>query len=71
MDQICGNCLNAYNSPHDADVHCANREWLQQFHPEVCTVVARRETCGTWQRRNVQQKPLVFGQAVQLNMYQQ
>lgn len=70
MNQTCSNCLNAYNSPHDADVHCVNREWMQQFQPHLRTTVAHDETCGTWQRRNEQQKPLVFTQPVQLRLFE-
>lgn len=65
----CGNCLNAYNSPLDADVHCVNREWQQQFVPGLRTKVARSETCGTWQQRNERQKPLVFSQPVQAELF--
>lgn len=69
MNQSCSNCLNAYNSPHDADVHCVNREWWQQFAPHVRTTVARDETCGTWQQRKDSQKPLVFTQPVQTELF--
>lgn len=69
MGQTCENCLNAYKSPHDGDVHCVNREWQQQFVPDLRTTVGRNVTCGTWQRRNEQQKPLVFGQPVQLELF--
>lgn len=57
MKQTCENCLNSYNSPHDGDVHCCNREWRQQFEPHLRTTVARNETCTTWQRRSEQQRP--------------
>ena len=70
MTQTCSNCLNAYNSPHDRDVHCVNREWTQQYQPHLRTTVARDETCGTWQRRNDSQKPLVFSQPVQTELFE-
>ena len=70
MPQTCSNCLNAYNSPHDRDVYCVNREWMQQYQPYLRTTVASDETCGTWQRRNEQQKPLVFSQPVQLGLFE-
>lgn len=70
MAHICGNCLNAYNSPHDTDVHCVNREWMQQYKSHLRTIVARNETCGTWQRRNEAQQPLVFCQPVQLELFE-
>ncbi len=69
MNQSCSNCLNAYNSPHDADVRCVNREWRQQFEPHIRTTVARDETCGTWQQRKDSQKPLVFSQPVQTELF--
>ena len=70
MPQTCSNCLNAYNSPHDADVHCVNREWIRQHRPHIRTTVACDEPCGTWQRRNDTQKPLVFSQPVQLGLFE-
>ena len=69
MAQICNNCLNAYNSPHDRKVHCINKEWLQQSNPGTITIVTRNETCGTWQQRKANQKQLVFNQPVQLELF--
>ena len=72
MDRIksCSNCLNAYQSPHDRDVHCVNREWLKQSHPNTRTVVTSNETCGTWQQRNQTQKALMFTQPVQTELFE-
>jgi len=70
MAQTCENCLNAYNSPHDGDVHCCNREWQQQFEPHLRTTVARNETCTTWQRRSEKQRPLVFSRPVQTELFE-
>lgn len=70
MPQTCSNCLNAYNSPHDRDVHCYNREWRQQFEPHLRTTVARTETCSTWQQRSEQQRPLVFSRPVQKDLFE-
>lgn len=70
MTKTCSNCLNAYNSPHDADVHCVNREWWHQSCPHIRTTVARNETCTTWQQRKDNQKPLVFNQPVQLELFE-
>lgn len=69
MTQACNNCLNAYNSPHDRKVHCINKEWLQHSNPSIITIVTRNETCGTWQQRKANQKPLVFNQPVQLELF--
>ncbi len=69
MEHICANCLNAYNSPHDKDVHCCNREWLAENIPGYRTTVAADESCGTWQQRNKNQKTLVFPKSVQLTIF--
>lgn len=68
MIQTCRNCLNAYNSPHQSEPLCYNKEWLAQFQPIDCTV-RPNEACGTWQRRNDSQPPVRFAQAVQLSLF--
>lgn len=66
MERICSNCLNAYNNPYTPHVLCVNREWEQQFDPDVRICVGANETCGTWSERRSDQKPLVFSGPVQL-----
>ena len=66
-DQFCENCLNAYNSPHCADVLCWNKEFQAQFW-KVDITVRPGETCGTWQRREENQPKLVFSKSLQLKL---
>ena len=64
MTRTCSNCLNAYNNPYTHEVRCWNREWLAEFDPKVKTSVGPDETCGTYQMRAANQKPLVFKKLV-------
>lgn len=66
MERICKNCLNAYNSPYTADVLCWNKEWEQQFKPDMKTSVSAHESCEAFTQRNPKQKPLYFARPTQL-----
>ena len=66
MENICKNCLNAYNSPYTPDVLCVNKEWESQFNPAMNTSVSPDETCGTFQQRKPEQKSLYFSHPTQL-----
>ena len=67
--RTCSNCLNAYNSPHYSQPRCWNKEWLYEGNEKADCSVRPDETCGTWQRRADNQKPLVFAKAVQLSLF--
>ena len=69
MKQTCENCMNAYNSPHSSAVLCWNKDFLAQF-DDLDTKVLMGETCGTWQARKDTQGKLVFGQAIQLTLFE-
>lgn len=68
MTKTCRNCLNAYNSPHSAQVFCWNKEFLAQFE-SIDTTVKPDETCGTFQTRADNQPALKFNQSIQLSLF--
>lgn len=68
MTRTCENCLNAYNSSYDTAVRCWNKEFEAQFH-DIDVTVRKDETCGTWQRRNDNQKAVNFHQTIQLTLF--
>lgn len=69
VSQTCSNCLNAYNSPWDVDVHCVNLEFDEQFDPSVTTTVKAEGSCGRWSRRKPTQPRLDFHRSVQLTLF--
>ena len=69
MEHICANCLNAFNSPNEVQVYCANREFDAQFDATILTNVHRTESCGRWSQRKSTQPPLEFNRALQLELF--
>lgn len=69
IHHTCEHCLNAYNSPYSHEVFCVNKEFQQQFTPDINTTVRRDETCGTWSERKTDQKSLIFSQPIQLLLF--
>lgn len=65
-DRTCENCLNAYNSPFSPSVICWNKEFEAQFN-DIDVTVRHGESCGSFQQRRKDQKPLRFNQAVELS----
>ena len=68
MEEVCRNCLNAYNVSYSTKVMCCNKDFANQ--PDFDhSDVQPNETCGTLTPRRSSQPKLVFGAPVQLSLF--